>query len=159
MGIISEITAWMAINSEGIHGTRPWQICGEGPSVEGTIRDTSVFKLLPPIPDTSPGATRSSGRRDSGSKPYTAQDVRFTTKGSALYAFVLGRPSEPRVQIASLATTSPQLAGRKVADVSLLGQGGKLAWSQTAEGLVVKLPEQLPSEHAIALKIAGVVGA
>jgi alpha-L-fucosidase len=117
-----------------------------------------VFKLLPPIPDTSPGATRSSGRRDSGSKPYTSQDVRFTTKGSALYAFVLGRPSEPRVQIASLATTSPQLAGRKVADVSLLGYG-KLKWSQTAAGLTVNLPEQLPSEHAITLKIAGVVGA
>jgi len=97
----------MAVNSEGIHGTRPWKICGEGPSVEGTIRDTSVFKLMPPIPDTSPGATRSSGRRDSGSKPYTAQDVRFTTKGSALYAFVLGRPSEPRVQITSLATPRP----------------------------------------------------
>jgi alpha-L-fucosidase len=157
MGIIAEITAWMAVNSEGIHGTRPWRICGEGPSVEGTIRDTSVFKLLPPIPDTSPGATRSAGRRDSGSKPYTAQDVRFTTKGSALYAFVLGRPSEPRVQIASLATTSPQLTSRKVADVSLLGYGGKLDWSQTAAGLTVKLPEQLPSNHAITLKIAGVV--
>jgi alpha-L-fucosidase len=159
MGIISEITAWMAVNSEGIHGTRPWKICGEGPSVEGTVRDTSVFKLLPAIPDTSPGATRSVGSRDSGNKPFTAQDMRFTTKGGFLYAYLLGRPSEPRVGIASLATTSPHLAGRKVADVSLPGYGGKLEWSQTAEGLAVKLPEQLPGEHAIALKIAGVVDA
>jgi alpha-L-fucosidase len=63
------------------------------------------------------------------------------------------------VGIASLATTSPHLAGRKVADVSLPGYGGKLEWSQTTEGLAVKLPEQLPGEHAIALKIAGVVDA
>ena len=159
MGIIAEITTWMAVNSEGIHGTRPWKICGEGPSVEGTVRDTSVFKLLPAIPDTSPGATRSVGSRDSRNQPYTAQDVRFTTKNGFLYAYVLGRPSEPRALVTSLATTSPHLAGRKVQEVSLLGYGGKLGWSQTAEGLAVKLPVQLPSEHAITLKIAGVIGA
>ena len=165
MGIIAEITSWMAVNSEAIHGTRPWKICGEGPSVEGTVRDMSVFKLLPAIPDTSPGATRSSGRRDSGNQPFTALDVRFTTKparsggegGGSLFAHVLGRPSEARVRIASLATTSAQLAGRKVQDVALFGHGGKLEWSQTAEGLAVKLPDQLPSEHAITLRIKGVI--
>ena len=165
MGIISQITAWMAVNSEGIHGTRPWKVCGEGPSVEGSVRDTSVFKLLPAIPDTSPGATRSVGSSDRGSKPFTALDVRFTTKPAprgvkgdgSLYAFVLGRPKEPRAFVTSLATTSPQLAGRKVREVSLLGYGGRLEWSQTVEGLAVTLPEQLPSEHAITLKISGVI--
>jgi hypothetical protein len=85
--------------------------------------------------------------------------VRFTTKNGFLYAHLLGRPSEPRALVTSLATTSPHLAGRKVQEVSLLGYGGKLGWSQTAEGLAVKLPVQLPSEHAITLKIAGVIGA
>jgi alpha-L-fucosidase len=159
MGIISEITSWMAVNSDGIHGTRPWRICGEGPSVEGTVRDTSVFKRLPEIPDTSPGATRSAGSRDSGNKPLTGRDVRFTTKDGLLFAFLLGRPDPSGALLASLSTRSPQLEGRKVADVTLLGHGGRLAWSQTAQGLAVTLPEQLPSEHAIALKIAGVIGA
>jgi alpha-L-fucosidase len=158
MGIISEITAWMAVNSEGIYGTRPWKICGEGPSVEGTVRDTSVFKLLPPIPDSSPGATRSSGARDNRN-PLTARDVRFTTKDGYLFAFLLGRPAESGALVASLSTGSPQLDRRKVAGVTLLGHGGALSWSQTAQGLAVKLPEQLPSEHAITLKIAGVLGA
>jgi alpha-L-fucosidase len=159
MGIISEITAWMSANSEGIYGTRPWVICGEGPSVEGKVTDTSVFKLLPAIPDTSPGATRSVGSRDSGSKPLAAQDVRFTTKDGFLYAYIFGRPVDSTARIASLSSVSPQLAGRRVADVRLVGQGGQLAWSQTAQGLEVTLPEQLPSEHAFALKIAGVIGA
>jgi hypothetical protein len=44
------------------------------------------------IPDTSPGATRSAGSSDSGNKPLTAQHVRFTTKGDALYAFVMAWP-------------------------------------------------------------------
>jgi alpha-L-fucosidase len=159
MGIISEITAWMSVNSEGIYGTRPWLICGEGPSVEGKVTDTSVFKLLPAITDTSPGATRSVGSRDSGGKPLTAHDIRFTTKDGFLYAYIFGRPADSTARIASLSSVSPRLAGRKVADVRLVGQGGQLAWSQTAQGLEVTLPEQLPSEHAIALKIAGVIGA
>ena len=158
MGIISELTAWMAANSEGIYGSRPWKICGEGPSVAGTIRDTSVFKPLPPIPDDSPGARRSSGARDNRN-PLTAKDVRFTTKDGFLYAFLLGRPGASGALLESLSTRSPQLGGRKVAGVTLLGQGGELAWSQTEQGLAVKLPEQLPSEHAIALKIAGVLDA
>ncbi len=157
MNIIAEITAWMAVNSEGIYGSRPWQICGEGPSVAGTIRDTSVFKLLPPLPDNSPGATRSAGRRDSGNQPLTAQDVRFTTKGGFLYAYLQGWPADARTLLASLATRSPQLAGRKVTDVTLLGHGGKLTWSQTEQGLAVKLPDEPPSRHAIALKIAGAI--
>jgi alpha-L-fucosidase len=157
-GIVSELTAWMAANSEGIYGTRPWKICGEGPSVAGTIRDTSVFKLLPPIPDDSPGARRSAGARDNRN-PLTAKDVRFTTKDGFLYAFLLGRPGASGALLESLSTRSPQLDGRKVAGVTLLGQGGELTWSQTEQGLAVKLPEQLPSEHAIALKIAGVLDA
>jgi alpha-L-fucosidase len=157
MGIIAEITAWMAANREGIYGTRPWRICGEGPSVAGTVRDTSVFKPLPPIADDSPGARRSVGARDN-KPPLTAQDVRFTTKDGFLYAFILGRPDRPSTLLASLASTSPHLAGRRVAEVTLLGQGGPLAWSQTEQGLAVQLPEQLPSEHGFALKIAGVVG-
>jgi alpha-L-fucosidase len=159
MGIISEITAWMAAHGEGIHGTRPWVICGEGPSVAGTVRDTSVFKMLPPIPDTSPGATRSVGLHDNGAKPLTARDVRFTTRDGLLYAFIFGRPADGRALVQSLATGSPHLGGRTVADVTLLGPGSRLVWSQTAQGLAVTLPEQLPSEHAIALRIAGVAGA
>jgi alpha-L-fucosidase len=159
MGIIAEITSWMAVHGEGIYGTRPWRICGEGPSLAGTIRDTSVFKLLPPIPDDSPGARRSAGARDRGNKPLTGEDVRFTTKDGFLYAFLMGRPARGSALLAALATDSPQLSGRKVAEVTLLGQGGQLAWTQSAQGLAVKLPEQLPSEHAIALKIAGVLGA
>ncbi len=158
MGIISEITAWMAANSEGIYGTRPWKICGEGPSVAGTVRDTSVFKMLPPIADDSPGARRSTGARDNR-KPLTARDVRFTTKDGFLYAFLLGRPEDSTALLESLSTRSPQLDGRKVASVTLLGQGGELTWTQTEQGLTVRIPEQLPSEHAITLKIAGVVGA
>ena len=151
MGILSEITAWMAINGEGIHGTRPWKICGEGPSLAGTIRDTSVFKLLPAIPDNSPGATRSAGSRDSGNNPFTAQDVRFTTKGKTIYAFLMGWP-DPEVVIGSLGTASKPEAG-KIENVALLGFAGTLKWTQEAAGLRVQMPPAKPCDYAIGLKI------
>jgi alpha-L-fucosidase len=152
MTILSEITAWMAVNGEGIHGTRPWKICGEGPSVEGTVRDTSVYKRLPPIPDTSPGATRSTGARDSGGKPFTALDIRFTLKGKTLYAFIMGWPEREAV-IRSLGTASKPEPG-KIRNVELLGYKDKVRWAQEAAGLRVQMPAEKLSVYSIALKIA-----
>lgn len=66
-------------------------------------------------------------------------------------------PAEPRAVIKSLAKNSPLIGGRNVTDAALVGHRGKLQWSQTGEGLAVELPEKAPSEHAIALRIKGVV--
>jgi len=134
---LSEFTAWMDVNSEGIFATRPWKVYGEGPS-------------------TTSHAPRGQfgGARDV--RPYTSEDIRFTTKGDSLYAFVMVWPEARSTVIKSLAFGSPQLDGRKVADVSLLGYGGKLAWTQDEQGLNVKLPATPPSEHAVTLKIKGI---
>jgi len=71
--VLSGITDWMHINSEGIYATRPWKIFGEGPST----------MPAPQRPDRP-------GFNERGRKPLTAQDVRFTQKGQTLYAFVMG---------------------------------------------------------------------
>ena len=133
---LEEFTAWMDVHSEGIHATRPWKIYGEGPSVTA------------PAP---PGAF--GGARDVRS--YTSGDIRFTTKGDTLYAFIMAWPEMSTIVVKSLAAGSPHLDGRKIADVSLLGHGGKLEWTQDAQGLNVKLPAAPPSPHAVALKIKG----
>jgi alpha-L-fucosidase len=111
------------------------------------VRDTSVFHLVPGIPDSSPGATRSSGARDSGGKPLTAQDVRFTRKGKTVYAFSMGWPSgEFRIQ-----SLNSQAA--KVEDVELLGYRGKLQWTQQSAGLNVQLPAEKPCDHAVTFRV------
>jgi alpha-L-fucosidase len=133
---LEELTAWMDVNSEGIYATRPWIIYGEGPSV-------------------SSQAPRSRFGGAADFRNYTAEDVRFTMKGDTLYAFIMVWPESRSAVIKSLATNSQQVAGRKIADVSLLGYDGKLDWSQTADGLTVKLPEKAPSEHAVTLRIKG----
>jgi alpha-L-fucosidase len=32
LSVLSALTDWMAVNKEGIRGTRPWKIHGDGPS-------------------------------------------------------------------------------------------------------------------------------
>jgi alpha-L-fucosidase len=131
MKILTAITEWMAINGEGIHGTRPWKIYGEGPSMHAE----------------KPGGEFNERAR----KPLTAEDVRFTTKGNALYAFVMGWP-ETDVVVRALGAKSPQLAAR-VANVQLLGHSGSLAWHQEPTGLRVKFPPGKISADAVALRV------
>ena len=83
------------------------------------------------------------------SRNYTSEDMRFTIRPDTLYAFIMAWPESRTAVIKSLAANSPQIDGRKVADVSLLGYGGKLEWSQTADALTVNLPDkaQQPRRH------------
>ncbi len=123
---LDEMAAWMAVNSEAIHGTRPWKIFGEGP----TVAAAGHFKE-----DTA----------------YTPQDIRFTTKGGALYAITLGVPSG-EVRIKSLGRDA-KFAGKKVSGVRLLGSEEKCTWSQEPDALAIKVPARLPTQHASAFRI------
>jgi alpha-L-fucosidase len=134
LAIVAGVTGWMAVNSEAIHGTRPWKIFGAGPGAE--------IKAVP-------GVQFNENLR----KDFTAEEFRFTTKGSTLYAFFMGWP-EKEIVIAPLATTSPNVRG-KIENVELLGHPGKLAWTHNDKGLTVQLPAQKPCDFGYALKIAG----
>lgn len=125
---LEEITAWMALNGEGIFGTRPFETYGEGPTpvIGGFFGEKQA-------------------------KPFTAEDIRFTTKGGALYAFVLGWPEE-RLRIRSLGTAAG-LWRNKIARIQLLGSGEKIKWSLSAEALTIERPRQKPSDIALAFKI------
>jgi len=126
LAILSEITSWMAVNSEGIHGTRPWRVFGEGPAATQT--GTGRFN-------------------ENGRKQLSAEDVRFTTKGKTLYAFVMGWPGR-EVVIGALGGAD------KVRNADLLGHAGKLKWTQSASGLKIELPEEKPGNYAFTFKIA-----
>lgn len=123
--LLTEMAAWMKVNAEAIHGTRPWKVFGEGPTTAaaGAFQENTA---------------------------YTPQDIRFTTKGEALYALTLGEP-KGTVKIASLRRGGPHEA-RAVRRVELVG-AGPLTFRQTAQALEVDMPERLPSRHVSALRI------
>jgi alpha-L-fucosidase len=73
-------------------------------------------------------------------------DVRFTRRGSTLYATLMGDIKGPAVTLTSL----PVKRGAKI---QLLGSGQTLQWSQAGENLKVMLPSSLPGKYAYVLKI------
>ncbi|MBB6110489.1 alpha-L-fucosidase [Mucilaginibacter lappiensis] len=137
--IVEGVAAWMQINSEAIYGTRPWKVFGEGPAMESAV----------PINEQ--------GFNEGKGKPFTADDIRFTTKGQTLYVIAMGWPGEKGSLIKSLATSSPQLKGKKITGVSILGYNDKLNWQQNADGLKVQMPAQQPGKNALVFKIEGAV--
>lgn len=132
--VVDGIAAWMQINSEGIYSTRPWKIFGEGPAIQ------------------SAAPLNAQGFNEGRGKPYTAEDIRFTSKGKVLYAVLLGWPEGNKSLIKSLG------AGvGKVNQVSLLGHKGKVVFEQNGEGLKVTLPTEQPCKDAFVLKIEGAI--
>jgi alpha-L-fucosidase len=131
MVVLNGITKWMEINSEGIYSSRPWKIYGEGPSTKTAIK-TGNFN-------------------EDKQKDLTAEDVRFTAKGSTLYAFVMGWPDK-QVNISALGLASPQNPG-KIQKVELLGCKRDLKWKQNETSLNVEMPAEKISDVAITLKV------
>lgn len=134
--IVEEIGRWIAINGEGIYDTHPWSVFGEGPVMEEAAAPMS-------------GAGFNEGK----GKPFTSADVRFTAKGDAVYAFVMGQPADNKLLIKSMRAGSPHLK-MNVSRVELVEQGSPLTFKQTAEGLQVTIPGNIPTlSYAFALKI------
>ena len=131
--ILDEITRWMAVNSEGIYSTRPWKIFGDGPGTKTAAVPGQRFN-------------------ENSRKDLTAEDVRFTTKANALYAFVMGWPGK-EASIPALALGGKNSVPR-IRNVELLGHKGRLKWTQDAATLKVELPEEKPSDYAVTFKIA-----
>jgi len=81
----------------------------------------------------------------------TAEDIRFTTTGKVLYAFVMGTPSND-VVIKALGTSSPQQPG-KILNVEMLGHQDKLHWKQEKQALQVRVPSANMSDIGVTLKV------
>ncbi|HEY0758273.1 MAG TPA: alpha-L-fucosidase [Acidisarcina sp.] len=131
---------WLKTNGEAIYGARPWKVYGEGPTrvAEGKFHDTET-------------------------KPYTAEDFRFTIKGpnvggtaeaaaaTTLYAVDMAWPAGGAAVIHSLG--SGAASAPKVVAVSLLGSDAKIAFDQQADGLHLTLPAQAPGKYAYTFRI------
>ena len=129
--ILEDIATWMARNGEAIYGTRPWRTFGEGPTKVGS----GMFS-------------------EGNSKLLTAEDIRFTTKGGALYAIALGWPKDGVMRIQTLAQDS-NVAPGAIDRIEAVGSSDNLPFKRTRKGLEVKLPEGLTGSSAFVLKIRG----
>jgi alpha-L-fucosidase len=125
---LEQMADWITIHGEAIFGTRPWLAYGEGP------------------------AHARRGGHFQEDFPYTAKDIRFTSKGATLFAVALGWPDDRQLVVKSLAQLPD---GNHITDVRLLGHDGAVEWLQSTNGLVVKLPASRISPYTAALRITG----
>jgi alpha-L-fucosidase len=126
--LLLDMGKWLAANGEAIYGSRPWKIFGEGP--------TPVL---------------TGGFTDRKQKSFTAEDIRFTTKGNTLYAIALDWPGKS-MTVKSFGTGS-KLLDRSIDSVSLLGSTQPLKWKQESDGLKIELPESKPGDYAFVFRI------
>ncbi len=117
---------FLKMNGEGIYGTHPWKVYGEGPL---KMKD---------------------GRQGENKKNFSPQDIRFTTKDGNLYAFVLAVPKED-ILIKTL--KSGGILEKNITSIELLGSEEKISWKQTPKGLKITKPNSFPLEIANGFKI------
>jgi len=132
LAILDEIAKWTPANGEGIYGTRPWKIYGEGPS---TLKKQEKGRF--------------GGVKDV--RPYEPTDIRFTTKGETIYAFCMGKPTDA-LKITSLGKNS-KLCEKTVTSVNMLGSKEKLVWKQEGDALIINKPSTLPEWQVVTFKM------
>ena len=120
-----------------------------GPEADGTIPPVQMSRLQAlgswlhqngeAIYGTHPWE-RAAGETSEGIR------VRFTQKGSVVYATLLGRPSTASLTLKSLSTKP----GSKL---FLLGDPRQLSWSRHGGDIVIQLPSTLPGRYAYVVKM------
>jgi len=90
---------------------------------------------------------------EGGGRGSRSPAIRFTVKGDALYAIIVGNWPAGEVTITSLGSNEPLIGDVK--SVQLLGSPGYCAFTREAGGLQVTLPVTPPGKYAYTLKITG----
>lgn len=120
--LLRQMARWMPINGEGIFGSRPWRVAGEG----AAAADAGAFK--------------------ENAIQWSPQDFRFTYNNGTVYAYQMNPSDQASAVIHSLGSD-----GGKVKSVHVHGHT-PLQFNQSAEGLEVHLPPAtLPGPRAIAV--------
>lgn len=126
--ILRCLAAWTRVNGEGLYGTRPWKVAGEGPTAaelrHGAFKEEAVS--------------------------WTTADFRFTAKDRTVYAFQMKYPAQRQAFIRSLGLGS----GVKVSAVGALGHPGSLVFRQVEDGLFVQWPAAPLCDCVPCLKVA-----
>jgi alpha-L-fucosidase len=91
------------------------------------------------------------GFNEGRGRQLSAADVRFTVKGDALYAIVLG-VHDKDVRLHSLGSKAG--LADVVKSVKLLGSDEAVRWDRQADDLTLSAPTAPPSREAIVYKIA-----
>ena len=130
--ILLEIGKWLSLNGEAIYDSHVWRKYGEGPTqvIEGQFSDGIK-------------------------KEFTSQDIRYTCKGTNIYAIIMKCSEDGSYCIPSLgeqdASSKPNFHGI-IKDVQLLGSCAGCNWNRDEAGLHLQV-EDVQSDKPIVFRI------
>lgn len=127
--ILLEIGKWLKVNGEAIYGTRPFKIYGEGPT-----------------------GTATGHLAEDKDKPFTPEDIRYTTKDGCLYVIALGWPESGKLTVKTMAEGCPHHPAA-FASIEMLGSDEKIEMMRDAAGLTITMPKEKPCDHAFVFKL------
>jgi len=117
--VLKKIGEWLKVNGESIYGTRPWKKYGEGPT------------------------ETSEGPHTEEKKEFTEKDIRFTAKEDTIYAIVLGKVKNGKIEIKSFSKKEIENgAPVKIERIEILGCKKEIKWERNEETLLINLPEE-----------------
>ena len=108
------VGSWLKVNGEAIYDTNPWEVNHEGPT-QLDVRSPEYKKNAKKLLD------------------FKSNDFWFTEKSGKVYVIALARPETAKIAIQSL-------HGKPVQSIRVLGESGKVSWSQGEQSLDVSLP-------------------
>ncbi len=119
-------------NGEGIYDTGKWRSFGEGPTAvpEGSFKD---------------GKTK---HREA----YTSEDIRYTHKPCAVYAFAMKSPADGVVKMELLGKNSKKFSA-VIQKVSVLGYDQPCTYHQTEDYLTV-ITNPIKTDKPVCFKIS-----
>lgn len=137
--MLADFGSFTKMNGEGIYGTRPWPVYGEG----RTRADAGHFKI-----------ENSKARKEA---KYNAGDIRYTRSKDwdTVYAFVLEWPFDAAQDGPGVDVTFNGIEANAKGTVSLMG-GGELPYVVNADKTItVTFPEDKVGDYAHGLKFEG----
>ena len=139
-----ELGAWLEVNGEAIHGSRPWVRPAQWSEGQRPDQGFGTYRVKYDILESA-----GQGPRDGRAR----KEVFFTTKDGNLYAIVAGWPGDTlRLR---------DVRGSKRATVvRLLGHEEPLAWAQRGDDILIEVPalgpEAVPGRHAFTFKLTSI---
>lgn len=127
--ILLAIGKWLNENGEGIYGTTFWKVYGEGPTEIPSGSFTDVDR-----------------------QPFTSKDIRFTCKGSTVYAFVLKYPEDGQITINNLRRALDMSSDIHVESVEMM-DGETCLFRRDEAGLHIKGKKGYKTEYPVCFKI------